>query len=96
MSDLREEIALKLGLCNCGDEYKNRRLTAPDCPYHAFAVAEAMDEYFTERAMELLGYMADNKITCYRNKDNEFVFYIPRKGINSQYLSKEQLFENFL
>lgn len=40
-----EEIAIDHGLCRCDEAYTKRGLTAPDCPYHAFAVDEAMEEY---------------------------------------------------
>lgn len=40
-----EEIALDHGLCRCDEAYTKRGLTAPDCPYHSFAVEEAMIEY---------------------------------------------------
>lgn len=41
----KEEIALSLGLCNCDEAYTSRGMTAPDCPLHAFAIEEAMEEY---------------------------------------------------
>ena len=95
MSDRREQIALKLGLCNCGDEYKSRGLTAPDCPYHAFAISEAMDEYMKEVCLHLLEYMATLGVECYIDDDHECGFYT-RNSKNPDHLTKEQLFENFL
>lgn len=47
-----EEIALKYGLCKCDEVYTSRGLTAPDCPYHAFCVWEAMEEYGKQEAEE--------------------------------------------
>jgi hypothetical protein len=52
----------------------------------------AMDEYFTERALELLQYMADNSITL-------SLASLPQEPLFSHkgtLLTKEQLFENFL
>lgn len=40
-----EQIALDHGLCNCNEAYTSRNMTAPDCPFHAFAVPEAMEAY---------------------------------------------------
>lgn len=48
-----EEIALEYGLCNCDEAYTKRNLTAPDCPFHAFAVSEAMEQYAREVAQLL-------------------------------------------
>ena len=41
MSDKREEIALKYGLCKCDEIYTSRNMVAPDCPYHSMCVTEA-------------------------------------------------------
>lgn len=54
-----EEIALEYGLCNCDEAYKNRNLTAPDCPFHAFAVSEAMEQYAREVAQASLERASD-------------------------------------
>lgn len=43
-----EEIAIHFGLCTCGEEYKSRNLSAPDCPWHSMSVEEAMKEYAKE------------------------------------------------
>jgi len=55
----------------------------------------AMDEYFTERALELLEYMARNTVCCVAFKEDDGSvsnrFYY--KG---EHLTAEQLFENFL
>lgn len=54
-----------------------------------------MDQYFTERAYELLEYMAKNDIKCtwYNHEvlGKQYVF-----KYRGQELTKEQLFENFL
>jgi hypothetical protein len=59
------------------------------------AALNAMDEYFTERALELLEYIAKNNIqsTWYMGDDGErrYIFVYNRED-----LTKEQLFENFL
>ncbi len=55
----------------------------------------AMDEYFTERALELLEYIAKNNVqsTWYMGDDGErrYIFVYNREDI-----TKEQLFNNFL
>lgn len=60
-------------------------------------IEKAMDEYFTERAMELLEYMAKNEIRCFTDNEDEGakvpMFYDVKKA---QYLSAKELFENFL
>jgi hypothetical protein len=40
-----EDVALAHGLCSCDEAYKSRNMYAPDCPYHSFAVSEAMEAY---------------------------------------------------
>lgn len=50
----------------------------------------AMDEYFTERAYELLDYMASKGIMCCMDSDG------PYFKVRGEVLTKEQLFENFL
>ena len=91
MSDRREEIAKKYVPCRCDVIYASRGLAAPDCPFHSTDPESAMDEYFTERAMELLEYMANNYIRCMITNKDEIVFI--HRG---NWLTKEQLFENFL
>jgi hypothetical protein len=50
----------------------------------------AADEHAKKMCLELLDYMADNKVICGTlNDDRQFHF----KG---QWITKEQLFENFL
>lgn len=60
------------------------------------AAIYAMDEYFKERALELLQFMGENEVeascTCEAAKiTGEQLFYY--KG---EWITKEQLFENFL
>lgn len=52
----KEEIAKHFGLCNCDKIYTSRGLTAPDCPWHAFAVEEAMDEYARQEVIAFNRY----------------------------------------
>lgn len=62
--DTLEEIAYQFGLCNCDEAYKNRGLTAPDCPWHAFAIEEAMKEACRQACEEQRQICYDNaKIT---------------------------------
>lgn len=57
--DRLEQIALEYGLCKCDEIYTDRGLTAPDCPWHAFAVQEAMEAYATEVARHNLERAAE-------------------------------------
>lgn len=93
MSDKREEIALKLGLCKCDEAYTKRGLVAPDCPYHSMCVTEAMDEYMCETCLELLEYMAKNKVICGHYSSSDGLLF---KVNGHELLTKKQLFENFL
>lgn len=54
------------------------------------AAINAMDEYMKECCLDLLSYMAKNKIICGTFSDDRCFNY---KG---QWITKEQLFENFL
>lgn len=58
--DRIEKICRKYGLCNCDESYTNRNLTAPDCPYHAFPIEEAMIEYATECIKSSLDKSSEN------------------------------------
>lgn len=62
-----EEIALKYWLCNCAEIYTSRGLTAPDCPYHAFCVEEAMEEYAKQEAIGFSIWMKEN--SCREGQD---------------------------
>lgn len=65
-----EQIALEHGLCTCDEAYTKRGLTAPDCPWHAFAVQEAMEAYATEvaRQADLPDFL---KCTAYTDVDRD-------------------------
>lgn len=91
MADKREAIALKYGLCKCDEIYTSRGLTAPDCPYHSMCVTEAMDEYMEQCCLELLSYVVRN--TTGHSIDKDGTVHFKYKG---EWLSKEELFENFL
>lgn len=58
----QEEIALQHGLCNCDKIYTSRGLKAPDCPWHAFPVEEAMDTYARQEAIEFQNWIRDNTV----------------------------------
>jgi hypothetical protein len=53
----------------------------------------AMDEYFTERAYELLEYMAKNLVICGHYSSSDGLLF---KVKGRELMTKEQLFENFL
>jgi len=55
------------------------------------AAISAMDVYATEMCLELLEYMAKNNIHCVYSSKGEAKF-----DYKGEYLTKEQLFENFL
>lgn len=52
------EVAIAYGLCTCDEDYINRGLTAPDCPWHSRAISEAMDEYAKQQAIEFFKWNA--------------------------------------
>lgn len=55
-------------------------------------VKNSMDEYFERKSMQLLEYMAKNRIECHEDKSGNIVFF----QRNGEGLTKEQLFQNFL
>ena len=57
----KEEIAIAYGLCNCDEAYTLRGMTAPDCPWHSFAVEEAMDEWKDQETARLKELIQENK-----------------------------------
>lgn len=60
------------------------------------AAINAMDEYMKERCLDLLEYMAKNNIVCEEfDKDNQGEDFILFK-FKGEWITKEQLFENFL
>lgn len=52
MSKTKEQIIEEYIPCTCGEIYTSRKMVAPDCPKHAFAVEEAMDEYAKNKAID--------------------------------------------
>lgn len=59
-------------------------------------IFNAMDEYMKERCLDLLEYMAKNNIVCEEfDKDNQGEDFILFK-FKGEWITKEQLFENFL
>lgn len=80
------------------DEILNSVPEQPDDLDRVWTTKEAhaaMDEYMKEVCLELLEYMARNDIKCEwsRSKGDNIVCSFYFKG---EWLSKEQLFENFL
>jgi hypothetical protein len=60
-------------------------------PTQELLVKNAMDEYWRVKSMELLEYMAKNNVECLYDNDQ------PSFWVSSgEYLTKEQLFQNFL
>lgn len=59
----------------------------PDVPY----ILNAMDEYMKECCLELLEYMAKYNVKIAFNSSNQPIF-----RYKEEWISKEQLFENFL
>lgn len=57
-------------------------------------IKNAMDEYFKERALDLLDYLASKQAECRMDKDGSK--FLVKAEINWEHLTKEQLFENFL
>lgn len=63
--------------------------------YNKSDVFKAMDEYFTKRAMELLEYMAKNKVECC--DVSEGIEEIGRDFYyKGEWITAKELFENFL
>lgn len=91
MPDRREEIAKKHVPCRCDEAYKSRGLSAPDCPFHSTDPEEAMDEYFTERAIELLEFLGRHKVSCSLSGKKEV-----RHFYKGEWITSEQLFKNYL
>lgn len=61
----KEAISNNYGLCTCEEIYTSRGLTAPDCPWHAHAVEEAMEEYAKQHAQileEALEFIVNNHV----------------------------------
>ncbi len=85
----REQILLKC------DEHEDGILMGGDNEIIAYdgniqVIWDAMDEYMKATCLELLEYMAKNGIECIDSIKGYSFYY------RGQYLTKEQLFENFL
>jgi hypothetical protein len=85
MSDRKEEILSKYPelIAEVNDEDNCAAVSIENAK-------DAMDEYMKECCLELLEYMAKNKVVCGVFSDDRMFNY---KG---QWITKEQLFENFL
>ena len=81
MQDRKEEIINKL--------MKSDKYFTMDQNTDEF-VKDAMDEYAEERCLELLQYIAENKMIAYIDKNG--AYFLTR----GESLTKEQVFENFL
>jgi len=81
--DLREKILFPI------HEHRGEEL---ERLYTHENVLKALDEYFTQRSMELLEYMAKNEVECYVNPIEGKSYFL----YNKELYTKDQLFENFL
>lgn len=88
----REEIAKKFVPCRCDVAYTSRGMTAPDCPFHSTDPEAAMDEYGTQMCLELLEYLGKHEVECLIRISNEKPIFL----FKGEWITKEQLFENFL
>ena len=89
MLDMREEILNKEHdrlVESCGRPRNDGQLVV----VYRSAALFAMDEYMKEVCLELLEYMAKNSVECVDSIKGYQFYY------RGQYLSKEELFENFL
>ncbi len=55
MDNKIQEIGLKYFQCNCGEMYKSRNLSAPDCPHHSLEWEEACKEYASYQSQQPTG-----------------------------------------
>lgn len=85
MSDRREEILEQYDLKPAGPHDYNSDIVNFDL------AKNAMDEYFKERALELLQFMVDKHVDINWHIDDDRSFLYKGKWI-----TKEQLFEIFL
>jgi hypothetical protein len=84
MSKRLEEIALEYGLCNCDEAYTKRNMTSPDCPFHAFAVSEAMEQYAREVAQASLEKASKNaSAVLIENKAGIVIPYVSKGSITN-------------
>jgi len=89
MLDMREEILNKEHdrlVESCGRPRNDGQLVV----VYRSAALFAMDEYMKEVCLDLLKYMADNKVVCGPLSDD------CRFHFKGEWITKEQLFENFL
>lgn len=56
----------------------------------------SMDEYMKEVCLELLEYMAEHNVECIRDFELSDRVIAHAFKVNGEFISKEQLFENFL
>jgi hypothetical protein len=103
--DKREEILLKIWqdkykeanqfICDLGKLVGLDGLGYDDMKASIEDFRDAIDEKKKEMCLELLEYMAKNDIKCtwYEHEVRGIVYTFHYKG---EYISKEQLFENFL
>ncbi len=96
-TDIREEILNYstedyASVMQCIEEYKTGGLELKDLKE---VLHEALDSHFEKRAMQLLGWMADNYVDCDIDypDDGEKVRCFKFKG---EWISAKELFENFL
>lgn len=85
MPDRREEVLNKIWQSDSGFLQIAINLNSD-----VSLIKDAMDEYAKEMCLDLLEYMAKNSVECIDSIKGYQFYY------QGQYLSKEQLFENFL
>jgi hypothetical protein len=83
MNKTREEIGRYWVSCRCGKEYLDRKLTAPDCPYHSTDVEEAMDEWAKQQGIAFGKWLSDWVVenrSRYKT-DNRGCWYVTYDGV---------------
>jgi hypothetical protein len=90
MPDRREEILNKEHQAFVKDEGTASIHTRNFPEAYKLQAFAAMDEYMKECALELLAYMSKNQVVCGTLSGNEQFWF------KNEWISKEQLFENFL
>lgn len=97
----KEEVALNWGLCKCDEAYTSRGLRDPDCPWHQFAVEEAMDQYAKQQSIAFSEWCQSNYVHDFEPIDDSLPiakrtyrqFWVDNDQIE---YSTEQLYELFL
>jgi hypothetical protein len=75
------------------DAILEKHFPAPDGYDDARAICNAMDEYMKETCLELLDYMSKNKVKYwFIDAESRQPLYL----FKGKYITKEELFENFL